>query len=99
MKTLCLLRKTSFPAFLPLFIAVLAIVAACGGSSAPEPTAAPTQPPAATSVPDEPPEPTSAPSEPDPTAAPETPDISGRDWNVLGSPDALVTVIDYSDFQ
>lgn len=65
---------------------------ACGSSTDPVATEAPrpTHPPAATAVPDE---------EPEPTAPPVTSDTSVRDWNVLGSPDALVTVLDYSDFQ
>lgn len=99
MKTLPLLRSRSFPALLLLLIAVVALGVACGGTSEPEATAVPTQPPAATSVPDDPPEPTAVPSEPEPTTAPTTSDTSGRDWNILGSPDALVTVLDYSDFQ
>ena len=91
-----LLRQGSLSVIFLLLIASVAvgIIAACGGPTDPDPTSAPdptsTQPPAATTAPDD---------EPEPTAAPEIPDISGRDWNVLGFPDALVTVLDYSDFQ
>ena len=65
---------------------VVGIIVACGGSTEPEPTSAP----APTAVPDE---------QAEPTVLPTTSESSGRDWNILGSPDALVTVLDYSDFQ
>lgn len=86
--------RSPFLSLLLIVIFVVGVTVACGGSSEPAPTSAPdntpTQPPAATDTPD---------VEPDPTAPPATMDTSGRGWNVLGSPDALVTVIDYSDFQ
>ena len=89
------IRTSLLPTIILCSLLTLAI--ACGSSTdstatepppAPDPTA--TQAPAATDVPDE---------EPEPTAPPTTLDTSDRGWNVLGSPDALVTVLDYSDFQ
>ena len=54
--------------------------------------------PTAATAPAEAPDPTEAPADTEePDAAPSAP--SARDWNVLGSPDASVTVLDYSDFQ
>ncbi len=79
--------------FLPTIVlcSLFTLAIACGGSAdstATEPPPAPD--PTATDVPDQ---------EPEPTAPPVTIDASDRGWNVLGSPDALVTVLDYSDFQ
>ncbi len=64
---------------------------ACGGSTdTPNPTA--------TTAPAEAPDPTETPADTEePDAAP--PATSTRDWNVLGSRDALVTVLEYNDFQ
>jgi protein-disulfide isomerase len=53
---------------------------------------------------------TTAPTENTATAAPEEPTgeeattvaelpVDGDDWHVLGSPDAEVTIVEYSDFQ
>ena len=73
--------------------ALLGLAIACGGS-ADSPAAESPQP--TTTVSDEAPDPTALPDEePEPTAS----DSSDRNWNILGSPDALVTVLDYSDFQ
>lgn len=78
---------------LPLILTTLlalGILMACGGASGPEP-ASTSPPPTAIAT-----EPV---GEPDPTPTPARIDDSTRNWNVLGSPDALVTVLDYSDFQ
>ena len=78
--------RTSPVLLAALLCSAMAFGIACGSSTDPVATEAP----AATTVPDE---------EPDPIAPPAPSDASARDWNVLGSPDALVTVLDYSDFQ
>ena len=75
--------SSSFPLAL-IALAALGILVACGGASGPEPA---------------PPTSTGADEEPVPTSAPTTIDGPARDWNVLGSPEAPVTVLDYSDFQ
>ena len=92
-------RRMVAPAVALLLCALVVGVAwACGGSTdSPDPTA--TQAPSATTAPDADPDPTSEPAA-TPTALSVTIlDPDGRGWNVLGSADALVTVLDYSDFQ
>ena len=65
---------------------------ACGGSSeTPDPTAI--------TAPDADPDPTAEPAATPTALSVITIDPDGRGWNVLGSSDALVTVLDYSDFQ
>ena len=61
-------------------------------SLAPAPTSTPAPTPTSTPVPSPTPRPTPTPF---PISVPE----SGRTWNVLGSPDASVTLEDFSDFQ
>lgn len=91
--------------FIVLVIATM-LVAACGPEmSTPTPAdevvaegPSPTEAPAgATAVGEtEASEPTSAEAEPEPAG--ELP-VDADDWHVLGSPDAPVTIIEYSDFQ
>ncbi len=82
--------RTSPVLLTAVLCSAIAFGIACGGS--PDPVATETSQPTLTptAFPDE---------EPEPTVPSTTSDTSARDWNVLGSPDALVTVLDYSDFQ
>jgi protein-disulfide isomerase len=78
-----------------LLIAVL-LVAACGPEMA-TPTSSPTETAAespATAVPsvEVPPTPTVEP-------VPLSELVDAEDWHILGSPDAPVTIVEYSDFQ
>ena len=94
----CMSRKHGL--FTVLVIATM-LVAACGPEMAtPTPadesvveSSAPTEAPAAETPKSEP---TS--SDEEPAAAGELP-VDADDWHVLGSPDAPVTIIEYSDFQ
>lgn len=85
--------------WLAVLTIVALMVAACGPEMAtptPSETKAPVRPPTARS--------TEATAEP-PTAAPDVGPLSyadlidAEDWHVLGSPDAPVTMVEYSDFQ
>jgi protein-disulfide isomerase len=89
-----------------LVVAVL-LVAACGGPLT-GPTTAPeaTQASEATQVPEAADESgeqdVAAASEEEPTeatAAPAELPVDSDDWHILGSPDAPVTIVEYSDFQ
>ncbi len=108
-------RLTVPLAALLLCFFVIGVGWACGGATeSPDPTSTPAPSGTITSH-DAAPEPTLPASdydagegsayEPDPgdpatpTAAAPVPGSTGRDWNILGSPDATVTVLDYSDFQ
>lgn len=81
-----------------LFALVVAalLVAACGPTmSTPTPSGGNEPVAGATTAPTE-----AAPTQVDkPTAKPVAPSVDPNDWHVLGSPDAPVTMIEYSDFQ
>ena len=84
-------RKTSW---LLVLLLVSMLVAACGPEMAtPTPAATPdgSGESQATTPAEESPEPT-------PPAVVDLP-VDADDWHVLGSPDAAVTMIEYSDFQ
>ena len=85
-------RTVALVAALLLCALVVGAAWACGGSSE-------TQDPTATTAPDADPDPTIQPAATPTTLSVITGDPAGRNWNVLGSMDALVTVLDYSDFQ
>jgi hypothetical protein len=85
-----------------LLVVVALLVAACGPQFA-TPTPAGEDLPATTSGPaaeTSAPEPSAVAeaTQPDPPSAGELP-VDPDDWRTLGSPDAPVTMIDYSDFQ
>jgi hypothetical protein len=81
--------------FIALVVAVL-LVAACGPSmTTPTPSGGDTSVAAATKAPT-----TAAPTqEAKATAKSEPPPVDPNDWHILGSPDAPVTMIEYTDFQ
>jgi hypothetical protein len=91
-------RTLTLTIALNLCALVILVVMACGGTSdAPDLTSPPADP-TATTAPTVVPDPTDTPAEVDEPDA-SAPAAETRDWNVLGSPDAMVTVLDYSDFQ
>ena len=85
-------RTVALVAALLLCALVVGAAWACGGSSE-------TQAPTATTAADADPDPTAEPAATSTALSVITIDPDGRGWNVLGSSDALVTVLDYSDFQ
>jgi protein-disulfide isomerase len=87
--------KRKHSCFIALVVAV-SLVAACGPTmSTPTPSGGNEPVAAATKAPT-----TAAPTQVDkPTAKPVAPPVDPNDWHVLGSPDAPVTMIEYSDFQ
>ena len=89
-----LLRRRTIAPVVALLLCALVVGAAwaCGESSE-------TQDPTATAAPDADPDPTAEPAATSTALSVITIDPDGRGWNVLGSSDALVTVLDYSDFQ
>ena len=92
-------RRTVAPAVaLLLCVFVVGAAWACGGSTdSPDPTA--TQASSATTAPDADPDPKAEPAATPTALSVTTRDPDGRGWNILGSADASVTVLDYSDFQ
>ena len=95
-----LLRRRTVAPVVALLLCglVVATAWACGGSTdSPDPTA--TQALSATTAPDADPDPTAEPAATSTALSVITIDPDGRGWNVLGSADASVTVLDYSDFQ
>lgn len=84
-------RKHSW---LLVLLVVIMLVAACGPDMAtPTPAAKPDE-----EVETQPTAPSAESQEPTAPAAVELP-VDADDWHVLGSPDAPVTIIEYSDFQ
>jgi len=78
--------------WLALIVLIALLVAACGPEMA-TPTPQDTPSEAETEAPTAPTAPASAQETP-----PEMP-VASDDWHVLGSPDAAVTIVEYSDFQ
>lgn len=83
---------------LPILLLAAVILAACAPAATPAPTATP--------VPTQPPVPTSGPAsctvestlpKPDPADAARFAPVTEKDW-IQGSPDARITLLEYSDF-